>query len=280
VPPAINDIPNPIGTANAVATYTAAAPTIRAAQAATAETYHNLETTPVVVRDYGSWSFTATRDWPNVLDLATWDVRVHFERKIGSVQDLKSYAESNNELAGQLAQEGGDEPVQVLVTFRSYMSPEEFNQWASALGIHPTYVELRVVYDRDPLYTPSPYQGTGQEIEPPSVLRIDCSDGDPEALPQARVDEALAQQGKVALDEGYKLREVKGLYFTVATVQAKQLPMIATNDLVFLADISYEWAVHDLEANEGVKRERVITMPIPTSVFPSMEQVGLGNFAK
>ena len=102
------------------------------------------------------------------------------------------------------------------------------------------------------------------------------------ALPKARVDEELAKQNEIARSAGYKLRELKGVYFTVSEVEAAQLPKIARDPLVFLTDISYEWAKHEVLANKEVQagKMRIINgSPMLESVFRYMEGLGLDNFS-
>jgi hypothetical protein len=283
VPTLVPPIPNPVGTAIAAATEEAARPTILASQSATAQAFQNLLATPALARDYGSWSFVARR-WAINSD-GKWEVIVNVQRNTGSVQALKAYAQSNRELAAQLAQRDGAKPVHVLLIFRTYVSRDEFNSWASALGIHPSNAWLRTAYDRDPLYTPMP-RGTRPvdlAFGPTSTLPVTCEASGPEPLTKEHLDQSLAMQEQEAQAEGYKLRELKGIYATYGTVDASQLPAIAADSRVFLADISYEWAVSEIDATYGLGKYEVFSgsgQPEPESAFLQMEQFGLDNFTK
>lgn len=275
-------LPNPVETAQVIATERALAPTVLAAQSATAKAFYELLTTPVLVKDYGSWSFRAFRH--RIYDPGpTWNVSVHIKYDTGSVKSLRLYAISNSELAHRMAAEAGGEQVRVLVTFRNYLTVEQFNKWALAMGIHPDYTELRVIYGMDPLYTPIPNDRRTPKFLPGDVLRVVPVAGDVAPLPRARVEEELAKQKKNAFASGYLLRELKGVYFTVATVEAKQLPTITEDPSVFLTDISYDWARHELRVAEVIDIDNIRvynTSPMPESVFRYMEQFGLDNFTK
>lgn len=274
--------PNPVETAYAVATDKALAPTVLAAQSATAKAFHDLLATPVLAKDYGSWSFTASRN--RIYDPGPkWQVLVNINRDTSSVRGLQSYAISNSQLAYQVAKQHEGHQLQVQITLRNYMSVEQFNKWVSATGIQPKYEELRVIYDRDPLYTPIPRRSKDAEFVPDDVLRVDSEFGDAEPLPRSRVDQALNTQKETARTYGYVLRELKGVYFTVAMVEAKRLPRIAEDPSVFLADISYYWVLYELKASGAVDMDTIrITnsSPMPESVFRYMEQFGLDKFAK
>jgi hypothetical protein len=253
----------------------------------------NLVATPVLSGDYGSWSFE-TKRWGLTSD-GIFEVMVSFQRDTSSVAALKAYAQSNRQLGGQLAAWDWDKTVEVLVTFRTYLSRDEFNSWALGLGIHPSEAELRTVYDVDPMHTSTPPLNLppapggpgapgpvgGQVFGSASVLRVVCITGGSEPLTKANLDQSLSMQEQEAQQEGYKLRELKGVYFTLATVRASQLPAIAADPHVFLADVSAEWAIYRIEETYGLGTYHIFTRPPePVSVFLPMEQFGLDNFAQ
>ncbi len=276
--PSIHAIPSPVATGQAIATEhaeaRAKAPTIEAERAATATAIAR----PVLQKDYGSWSFIVFLRQETINYRPGWRLIAN-ARYVITTEGLKTHARHNQELARRLADEYGSKQAEVFITFHTYVSPEQFNRWASDVGIRPRHTDLRVLYDRDPLFTPIPYKG--RDVSPDyragDLLRVDSIPGDAEPLPRSRLDEALAAQGREYSALGYKLRELKGVYFTSAIVEARQLPRIAGDPSVFLADVTYPWIRHELRVAgvEDADEVRILTVDSShAEIFRSIEDVG------
>src|SRR5207253_10164468 len=147
----------------------------------------------------------------------------------------------------------------VDITFRTYLEPEQFRTWASKMGLHVMRAELRTVDAQG-------MSGTLGITTPPAST-------DP--LPQKSLDEGL-----LAVRKHPGLRTIRGVIYTMADVDATQLPAIAADPLVFLADVTPTYVYNKLVALgwTGVDYNRI--GGIPTHPFPVIESFGLENFQK
>jgi len=192
--------------------------------------------------DFGSWHYTAYRGIRNSLDVT---IQYDFE----SVNGIRAYAEANKKLTEQLASGGGQ--VEVYVTFRNYVSPEQFRAWVKATGLTsgPTtqvYGIVRMVQQ----------DGT----------RITAYTG-----PDAQTDKVQARWADVGA-------KVQGIVAARGWMATSQLLSLQKDQLVFLVDVTPNVVRNDLNANgvNGVDQARV--MVIPETPFWTMEDVGLDNF--
>lgn|GEM_PF-2316581 len=252
-----NNVPLPeaIQTQAAQATIIAAAPTVIAETAtahallptATAASIPTLE--EVLERDYGTWSYIAGRS-----SSAGMGASIRYD--ISSVAALNAYALANRALAAELVTRGGE--VEVYITFRTYLAPAQFRAWVAANGATVKRSMLRTIYPDGQLGT------VGQGTHP----------GDTEPLPQHRLDQALNPTPRGTRPT------LRGLYWTLITVQATQLPGIVADPLVFLADVTPNVVREDLAAAgwEGVAQ--AIIDVNPNSPFYMMEELGLENFVR
>jgi hypothetical protein len=200
-------------------------------------------------RNYGVWRYKAGRH-------SDFGIAVNIHYDLSSVAALRNYAAANQALATQLASGGGQ--AEVYVTFRTYIAPEQFRAWVRAKGVTVVRSMLRSIEPNGNLGT------VGQGTHP----------GDTEPLPQDRLDEALVRGPR---DPSATLR---GLYFTIITVQASRLPEIAADPLVFIADVTPNVVRNELAAAgwEGVDQATIGVFP--NSPFYMMEEFGLENFAR
>jgi hypothetical protein len=245
---------------------------------------------PLLEKDYGSWGFNAYRyrrspEYPIDPEV---QVGLHYDKL--TVSSLKALALSHQELVHKLAAAGAGRQVEASIIFRTYISPEKFNAWASAVGLHPTYTELRVVYECEKGYV-CPSDDFPYEIPPPAFraaksLQVLSELGDAQALPKRRLESALAKQQDVHHTQHYKLREMKGVYLTFVTIDAQQLAKIADDPLVFMVDITHDWVQYELEVAGVSPRENLrmlgglLDQYKPPSLFEFMEKSDLDMFAK
>lgn len=277
-------LPNPVATAAELATERALAPTVMADRIATATAFAE----PVLQADYGSWSFSIFRDPGDAYQIAP---RLYGSVRFddGSVAGLKAYAKANQDLAAQLASQAGQgeqgeqRATEVSITFRNYVSAESFDKWAAGASLHVEYTDLAVEYERDPrLPTPPVNCPDCAEEGPPYALRIQTQPADAEPLSQGRVEEALSLQKKEESAKGYRLSQVRGVYFTRAKIDSGKLPTIARDPQVFLADVTFEAIRRQLRA-KGVPNADATVLSSGGAqelLFWQMQTLGLDNFAK
>lgn len=181
-------------------------------------------------RDFGAWRYVAGQGpkGPAVLVFLAND----------SVSGLEAYAAANRELAKQLARPGSS--TEVVITFRTYVAPDQFRVWARAKKLEVEMVEVRT-------------GGRG-------TLFIGANKDDP--LPQSSIaDEAVV-----------------GVYSVRCGVAAERLPEIASDPLVFVADVTSTVARRDL-AEAGIAGADNAEVRLHRGVFWSIENLGLGNFS-
>lgn len=218
------------------------------------------QTVEVYRADLGSWQYDASPRKEFGQDILS--IAIRFDDS--SVASLKAYAETNRQLATQLATEGG--AAHVMVTFRSYLAPEQFRAWVAkyairgdatlmnpALGV---MVEMRAT------------EANGLRATADVWLGIK---GQPDPLLQSSIDDLIAPH-----NPGIKPPIFNGIFMTRGEVDAKQLPMIANDPLVFVADVTTEYATRDLAAAQ-VKGANEVDSDERSPIW-RMEDYGLQNF--
>jgi hypothetical protein len=159
-----------------------------------------------------------------------------------TIDDLFAYAEANRQLASQLAAGGGE--VEIYITFRTYVEPEQFRSWARTIGLKATWSAIRIVTDVN------------------AVIGVEGYENDP--LPQVVYEEQLRPFSEEAQREPQRaIREIKGIYYTFGSVPADKLIQIANDPLVFIADVT-----------PNIVRQELIKAGIPGAEQAS---VGIGT---
>lgn len=199
--------------------------------------------------DYGVWQYKAGKS----IDLGAHAVITYDQ---SSVEALQGYAAANHTLAKQVAAEGGT--VQVHITFRDYMAPDQFRTWVKSKGLTVLQTELRAI------------DAKGM----PGTLGVYPQGDDP--LPQTYMSQGLEPQKQLAGDAG----TLAGVFYTYATVDAANLLNISEDPLVFIADVTPNVVRRELITSGwlDVKLENVNVDP--PHAFWEMERLGLENFAK
>lgn len=244
------DYPQPVETSEALLTQLVVGATVLA-ETATAHALLPTATmsppppTPerVSQRTFETWSYRAF----SISGRVYADIRYDND----SVASLKAYAKANRQLADQLAAQGSQ--ADVYITFNRFVTPEEFRVWAPARGLSIERSDLRTM-------GPDGREGTlGHRAHP----------YDKEIQPLDRLDEFL--------EPGWTVR---GVYWTVATVDTARLPELASDSLVFLADVTSNVARNDLVAAGWLGAEEAsISVNGGEPPFGSMEDLGLEHFA-
>ncbi len=207
-------------------------------------------TIPVYRANLGSWQYDASPKKEFGQDVVYLGIRYDDS----SVASLKAYVEINKKLAAQLAAEGGT--AHVMVTFRSYIAPEQFRAWTNRYGINLYEIEMRGM------------EANG--LRSTSAVRPNMP-GQPDPLLQSSIDRQFA-----AHRPGDKPATFNGIFMTRGEVDASQLTSIANDPLVFLADVTTEYATRDLAAAQ-VKGADKVSSDEHSPIW-RMEDYGLQNF--
>jgi hypothetical protein len=202
-------------------------------------------------RNYGSWRYIAgiVEDGQD----GHIEAIIHYNNR--SIEGLRTYAQTNRELADELASKGGE--ATLYITFRTYLEPDQFRTWATEMGLQVERSELRVV------------DGNGQ----PGTLSVGGGDKNQGPLPEARMNESLER-----IDSAAGVESIKGVMFTQATVEAGKLAEISKDPLVFLADVTINIVSNELASAGWPQVEETVFNISPTHAFPKMERFGLENF--
>lgn len=208
------------------------------------------QTIPVYKANLGSWQYEASPKMEFGKDV----LYLGIYRDDSSVASLKAYVETNRKLAAQLAAEGGT--AHVMVTFRSYLAPEQFRAWTNKYGINLFEVEMRGM--------------SANGLRVTSAVRPNMP-GQPDPLLQSSIDELFGPHRP-----GDKPSTFNGIFMTRGEVDAKQLPAIANDPLVFLADVTTEYATRDLAAAK-IKGADKVSSDEHSPIW-RMEDYGLQNF--
>ncbi len=198
--------------------------------------------------EFGSWRYSATR-------FGDGAVAASVSANIDTVQALRVYAADNRALAGELAQQGGE--ARVDVSFRTYLSPDQFRAWVLKNGLHVTQVIIRIT------------DANGPDITAAHLVRPD--DTDP--LPASSVADLVNNPGGVG---PFTLR---GIYSARGIAAADKLPQIAADPLVFVADVTTSVTARELKKS-GFGDVNLDFVLVDSSPFFEMERLGLSNFEK
>lgn len=202
--------------------------------------------------DFVTWKYHAEQNNRTAGAIITY--------KADNLQELTAYAEANRTLVAGLA--GNKEPISVIVTFRTYMSPDQLRQWARDSGLLVTGGMMRIV------------QGNGQL----GTLGLGLgTDDDP--LPQAELDAELENIRNQSGTGG--IREIPGIYSVEGTVDSSRIGAITSNPMVYMADVTRTVVYNRLLAagwGELIDRQRI--QVVPPNPFWRMEELGLDNFRR
>lgn len=200
--------------------------------------------------NFGSWNYRAVR-----MNGQQIVAGINFDSS--SVATLNAYATSNRAQATELATRGGE--VNVHITFRTYVAPAQFRSWATAIGLRVERSDIRLVQN-------------GKD----AVIGIGGTESDP--LSQASLDEVL----QLLIDDGANISTVRGVYFTIGTINASQLPLLAADPLVYLPDVTINVVRNELIAAQVPGAEQAdIGINFPVTPFWKMEHdFGLENFTQ
>jgi hypothetical protein len=212
-----------------------------------------LPPTPELVgeNDFGIWSYKAYRGREGQL-------LARVEADLGSLEALFAYQQVNQELAKELAAEGGMAEVQI--TFNTYVKPNEFRVWAREMDL---LVDESVLRHKD---------GFGQD----ATLGVGAQNDDP--LPQEWLDHALASSREHSGEEG----EILGVYYTSGKIDAARLPELGSYPTVFIADVTINVIRNDLTV-KGIRGgdQALSIADVPPVFFWQMEsKYGLDKFKK
>ena len=192
---------------------------------------------------------------------------------------------ANQELARQLARQGGD--ADVRITFRTYLSPDQFITWATQEKLQIKHVQLGVLYEPDPpslTPVPCPTCPGSDLVTRLSWLGVEAQPGDPALWLKTRIAEAVAQRNQKVRSNRYRVQKVQGICFISTTVPAQQLPALANDPQVFLAEVTGEFLRRQVRAAGITEQVRIEYDPASASwsnnSFPQIEKLGPDNLTK
>lgn len=188
---------------------------------------------------YATWNYTATwvADGAYVME-TTYDM--------SSVGSIKAFAAENRQLAATLMEPG--ESVQVKVTFRRAIAPEEYRSWAQQTGFVPSMGVLR--------YLDMANTRGGAGFAP---------EGD-DVIPEAYIRPERFQPGG----------RLQGVFIALGTITTDRLRDLVGHKDVFLADVTP--AIVRNEIAQMVGNSEFSLEPAIDSPFWFMENYGLENF--
>jgi hypothetical protein len=259
------------------------------------------------------WPGTLQTDETGQADFGTWrygygvihaeaDTRATVYYDTHSIAALQAYAAANQALAAELAGFGGG--ARVDVTFRTYLTPAEVEDWMVAHDLYNGWLGVRVLDAQDqradlalPVYNKQQFPQSALEhwLTPipadPSSARDGLLPPDPPAA--APADKPVAQAATPTVMSLPTPRSplpttaapgppfsVVGVYYLSGMVDAQRLPAIAADPLVFLADVTPNIVRRDL-LRRGVLAPAPnldwVTIQ-PPSPFWAMEDLGLEHF--
>lgn len=229
-------------------------PTATASEAEPLPTPADVYVEEIKRNDLGAWKYKVQRRIDGKIVGG-----VEYDRR--SIGGLNAYAGANKALARQLAagpSKAGR--IEAYVTFRTYVPVDQFRSWVTSLGLHVRNLEIRFV------------DSNGLD----AVIGLGGQPDDP--LPQSALDEQIASlQDSTSMG----LRELKGVYFAIVTVDRANLSRLADSPQVYIADVTSAAVRDELErANVPGAADAIITRFPPTPFWEMEHTFGLEKFQK
>lgn len=196
--------------------------------------------TPDVLReaDLGTWRYVVSRGSD---DTGTY-VAASLHHDTSSVTSLQAFAAANRVLASQLATTSGE--VEIMITFRSYVSPEQYRTWVAQRGLIVETTGLRIL-------SASGYR-TGLAVT-------------------ARPNDVLPESDFVWPNDP----TTEGVIEARGTISTNRLLDLVNDPLVFIPDVTQTIVRRDIVGI--VPDPNAISMSLNGS-FWQMEDLGLQNF--
>jgi hypothetical protein len=199
--------------------------------------------------DFGLWNYDYSY-YPSEADV--W-ATVHYDTP--SVEAIQAYALANRALAAELAQLPGG--ARVDITFRTYMPLSRLHDWALGHGLYAGSGALRVLDQ----------QGTRADY--PFMMQYSYAPPTVPPVPYPSSDEGGSEQ-----------YQVEGVFYISGMVEARRLPDIVADPLVFLADVTPNAVRKDLMSKRPIPPLPWLDWVTiqPPSPFRRMEELGLEHF--
>jgi hypothetical protein len=191
--------------------------------------------TQVSARHFSTWEYSTVRL------TSGGNLRTNIYYKHDSISDLKNYAAANKELLPEVIKHGGR--PEIAVTLAMPMSADDFRKWAKQYAVQVAQAQVAVG-------APGGSGGT---------LMIGGS-----------ADDTLPEQSLAK----FPFSGMDGVFGFYGTVDAKQLPALAADPHVFVADVTPAWVRLDL-ARQGVADALSHSDVRVTLAFGWMEALGL-----
>ena len=224
--------------------------------------------------DFGTWSYKAYMRYEyNSNYKLTGRIYTDISRDTSTVEKLHAYAKANQVLADQLATKGGT--ARAYITFRTFVEPDQFNSWVKAHGFRVEIISARRTevtggQTIDGTITTTAGPNGENPLDPETVKRI--------LEPGGRIDNNGVLTG---VGEGETKTIVRGVVYTTVIVDAKQLPSLAADPLVFVSDVTSNVVLNELIAAGVPDAKFAETSEGISPFFSDMEhKFGLDKFQK
>ncbi len=219
--------------------------------------------------NFGAWRYIAVKGADNA-GMSSTGVRigpddtsatVTFDEN--SLNGSRSYVDANRKLLSKVTAYGGQTDVSVV--FRTYMPVADFRNFYQKYGMKPDQTRIRII-DEDPHTSKTP---TNEVYQPYYTMSIGPTPGTADPLSETEIERNFLQ-----LKTRFPLISLKGVFYTHALVDAKQLPAIAADPQVLFVDVTPAIVRNDL-AIAGVQgADKVVVETHAYSVFWQIEHNG------
>lgn len=186
--------------------------------------------------NFTAWSYIAKAGTANLTNVegspvGTNQIYVTINHDWNSVNGDQEYINANKKLLPQIATQSGQ--VEVSIVFNTYVPVDQFRVFAQThkLNVLSSYVRA-IDQAAKPIY--APYY----------TLHINSSGNGANPIPQANLDNELA----AISNSPQKQVSLAGVYCTHASVDAKELPVIAAEPSVYYVDVTAEAVRNDLKS--------------------------------
>lgn len=197
-------------------------------------------------RDYGSWSYEASREESGLV-VAT----VRYDTK--TAEGVRAYAAANKQLATELATSRNEAIVKV--TFKKPFPVDAYRAWAASSGV----TQFDYVYTRVK-------NSAGRD----GMFSVVAHSQDP--LPQSGLDSFMLSSKQ--MDNGPYT--VVGVIYFEGRIAADRLVELSSDPDVFVADVTHNIIVSELVQDGIYLADRTHVSPV--DVFVVLESLGLHNF--
>ncbi len=220
---------------------------------------------PLRKADFGAWRYSAQKMGTDTIQpfggkqINPGDVFAKVNYNSDTADGVRSYVAANRNQLQKVVNAGGQ--AEAWITFRNYVAPNDFRAWVKAHGLSNPQSQMRAIDE------------TKDVSNKYITMQIGPRADDPDPLPQVYMNFYTGVQA-----DHNPQAVMKAVYFTRASVDAKELPAIASDPNVYLVDVTPDLVRMDLAANGVQNADKADVEVEPVSPMYVMEKVGLDQF--